>query len=323
MTAAMALAPAGEIGRSLRETFGDTLATMASERPEILILDGDLANSTRADIVADRVPGQFLEFGIAEQNLVGAAAGLATMGFIPFISTFACFTVARALDQIRVAVAQPHLGVKFAAGYSGLLTGSTGKTHQLFEDLAVMRAMPAMTVLAPADDIEGAALLRAAADIPGPVYIRLARDPERRIFAEPYTVPVGQPVLLRDGGDIAIVTTGTQAARTLSAVERLAGEGLSVALVHVPTIKPLDDDALWGHLAQRRLVVTVEEHSIIGGLGSIVAELVAERGGPRLRRIAIEDRFGESAPNDVLLDHFGLSVARVAERIERIARAGA
>jgi transketolase len=315
----VSLAPAGETAVSLRETFGETLASMAAARPEVLVLDGDLANSTRADIVATKVPGQFLEFGIAEQNLVGAAAGLATMGFIPYISTFACFTVARALDQIRVTVAQPHLGVKFAAGYSGLLTGSTGKTHQLFEDLAVMRAMPAMTVLAPADDVEGEALLRAAADIPGPVYIRLARDPERRIFTAPYTVPIGQPVQLREGGDVALVTTGTQAARTLTAAERLAEGGLDVAVVHVPTIKPLDADALWTLLQGRRLVIAVEEHSVIGGLGAIVADLIAERGGPRLRRIGIEDRFGESAPNDVLLDAFGLSVERVAARVRAFA----
>jgi transketolase len=320
MTApAVDLAAPGETAISLRETYGETLAAMAAARPEVLVLDGDLANSTRADIVATRVPDQFLEFGIAEQNLVGAAAGLATMGFIPYISTFACFTVARALDQIRVTVAQPHLGVKFAAGYSGLLTGSTGKTHQLFEDLAVMRAMPAMTVLAPADDVEGEALLRAAAEIPGPVYIRLARDPERRIFREPYTVPVGLPVLLREGGDVALVTTGTQAARTLTAAERLAADGLDVAVVHVPTIKPLDAEALWALLEHRRLVIAVEEHSVIGGLGSIVAELVAERGGPRLRRIGIEDRFGESAPNDALLEAFGLSVDRVAERVRAFA----
>lgn len=318
-----ALAAPGTVGRSLRETFGETLAAMAAERPDILVLDGDLANSTRADIVADRVPGQFLEFGIAEQNLVGAAAGLATMGFIPYISTFACFTVARALDQIRVTVAQPHLGVKFAAGYSGLLTGSTGKTHQLFEDLAVMRAMPAMTVLAPADDVEGEAMLRAAADIPGPVYVRLARDPERRVFEAPYSVPIGDPVLLRDGPDVLVVSTGTQTARTLTAVEQLADGGLPVALVHVPRIKPLGRDVLDGHLQGRRLVVTVEEHTIIGGLGSMVAELIAERGGPLLRRIGIEDRFGESAPNDALLEHYGLSTARVAVRIRELVDAAA
>lgn len=301
--------------RSLREAFGETLAAMCAERSDILVLDGDLANSTRADIVAQRVPDAFIELGIAEQNLVGVAAGLATMGFTPFVSTFACFTVARALDQIRVTVAQPHLGVKFAAGYSGLLTGSTGKTHQLFEDLAIMRAMPGMTVLAPADDVEAAAMLRFAADVPGPVYVRLARDPERRIFDPAVSPPIGPPIVLRGDGDVLVVSTGVQSARTLTAVESLVADGLSVALIHVPMIKPVDADSLVRLLPGRRLVVTVEEHSVIGGLGSILAELIAERGGPPLRRIGIADRFGASGPNDELLELFGLSAARIADRI--------
>jgi transketolase len=313
------LAPRHAVGRSLRETFGETLAALAGERPDVLVVDGDLANSTRADIVAEHVPDQFLEMGIAEQNLIGVAAGLATMGFIPYVSTFACFAVARALDQIRVTVAQPHLGVKIAAGYSGLLTGSTGKTHQLFEDLAIMRAMPGMTVLAPADDVEGAAMLRAAADIPGPVYVRLARDPERRIFEAPYQPPIGPPIVLRPDGDILLVSTGTQSARTLAAAEALEADGVRTAMVHVPTIKPFDAEAIRGLIAGRRLVVTVEEHTLIGGLGSAVAEVIAEAGGPRLRRIGIEDRFGESAPNDPLLELFGLSAARVADRVRQLA----
>ena len=318
MAASGVLAPAPTMGRSLRETFGETLSELAAERRDVLVLDGDLANSTRADIVAERVPDQFLEMGIAEQNLIGVAAGLATMGFVPYVSTFACFAVARALDQIRVTVAQPHLGVTIAAGYGGLLTGTTGKTHQLFEDLAIMRAMPFMTVLAPADDVEGAAFLRAAADIAGPVYIRLARDPERRIFDAPYREPLGPPIVLREGGDVLLISTGTQAARTLSAAELLAGTGLDAGVVHVPVLKPLDSAALRALVAGHRLVVTVEEHTIVGGLGSAVAEVIAEHGGPPLRRIGIEDRFGESGPNDALLELFGLSVERVTGRVRAL-----
>lgn len=316
------LAPRDEVARSLRETFGETLAAMAVERDDILVLDGDLASSTRADIVAERVPGSFLELGIAEQNLLGVAAGMATMGYVPYVSTFACFAVARALDQIRVTIAQPHLGVKIAAGYSGLLTGSTGKTHQLFEDLAVMRAMPAMTVLAPGDDVEAEAMLRMAAEIAGPVYIRLARDPERRIFEAPYRATIGSPILLRPGREILLVSTGVQSARTLTAAEQLADEGLECAVVHLPTLKPLDVSAVRALLAGRRLVVTVEEHTIVGGLGSIIAEVIAEDGGPRLRRIGIEDRFGESAPNAALLERFGLSAERVAARVRDLAAGG-
>jgi transketolase len=302
--------------RSQREVFGETLAAMAHERDDILVLDGDLANSTRADIVAERAPHAFIEAGIAEQNLFGVAAGLATMGFTPYISTFACFAVARALDQIRVTIAQPHLGVKIVGGYSGILTGSTGKTHQMVDDLAIMRAMPGITVLAPGDDSEAEAMLRHAADLPGPVYIRLARDPVRRMFDEPVW-PGAAPRTLRTGdGRVRLVSTGTQSSRTLEAAEVLAAGGLDVSVIHVPVLKPLDGHALLAALERAELVVSVEEHTVIGGLGGTVAELLAERGGgPPLRPIGLPDVFGESGPNDALLEHYGLSPARIAERV--------
>ena len=302
--------------RSQREVFGETLAAMAHQRHDILVLDGDLANSTRADIVAERAPEAFIEAGIAEQNLFGVAAGLATMGLTPYISTFACFAVARALDQIRVTIAQPHLGVKIVGGYSGILTGSTGKTHQMVDDLAIMRAMPGMTVLAPGDDIEAEAMLREAADLPGPVYLRLARDPVRRVFDRAIWPGTAPRTLCTGDGRVRVVSTGTQSSRTMEATELLAADGLAVDLVHVPVIKPLDGAALLAALDGASLVVTVEEHTVIGGLGGAVAELLAEQGGgPPLRRIGLRDVFGESGSNDALLEHFGLSPARVADRI--------
>jgi transketolase len=307
--------------RSQREVFGETLAAMAHERNDVLVLDGDLANSTRADIVAERAPHAFVEAGIAEQNLFGVAAGLAAMGLTPYISTFACFAVARALDQIRVTIAQPHLSVKIVGGYSGILTGSTGKTHQMVDDLAIMRAMPGMTVLAPADDVEAEAMLRAAADLPGPVYLRLARDPVQRVFDRPIWPGTGPRTLRTGDGRVRLVSTGTQSSRTLEAAELLAADGLDVDVVHVPVLKPLDGAALLAALAGASLVVTVEEHTVIGGLGGAVAELLAEQGGgPPLRRIGLPDVFGESGPNDALLEHFGLSPTRVADRIRAWAR---
>ncbi len=311
-----ATSPAAPALRSQREVFGETLAAMAHERDDIVVLDGDLANSTRADIVADRAPHAFVEVGISEQNLFGVAAGLATMGITPYISTFACFAVARALDQIRVTIAQPHLGVKIVGGYSGILTGSTGKTHQMVDDLAIMRAMPGMTVLAPGDDIEAEAMLRAAAYLPGPVYLRLARDPVRRVFEQPVW-PGTAPRIVRTGdGRIRLVSTGTQTSRTLEAAELLAADGLDVGVVHVPVLKPLDVGGLVAALDGARLIVTVEEHTVIGGLGGAVAEVLAELGGaPPLRRIGLQDEFGESGPNDALLEHFGLSAARVADQV--------
>lgn len=315
MTAGTSATPAV---RAQREVFGEVLAAMALERDDVLVLDGDLANSTRADIVASRAPDSFLEMGIAEQNLLGVAAGLATMGFVPYVSTFACFAVARALDQIRVTIAQPHLPVKIAAGYSGILTGSTGKTHQMVDDLAIMRAMPGITVLAPADDVEAEIMLRLAADLAGPVYVRLARDPVRRVFDPPYAHPHGGPIELRAGADIVLVSTGTQSTRTLTAAELLAADGHDVGVVHVPVIKPLDVDGLLAVIVGRRLVVTVEEHTIIGGLGGAVAEVLAEHGGPPLRRIGLRDVFGESGPNEALLERYGLSPARVAEQVRAL-----
>lgn len=302
--------------RSQREVFGETLAEMAHERADIVLLDGDLANSTRADIVAERAPHAFIEAGIAEQNLFGVAAGLATMGLTPYISTFACFAVARALDQIRVTIAQPHLGVKIVGGYSGILTGSTGKTHQMVDDLAIMRAMPGMTVLAPADDVEAEAMLRAAADLPGPVYLRLARDPVRRVFDRPIWPGTGPRTLRTGDGRVRLISTGTQTSRTLEAVDALKADGLVVDLVHVPVLKPLDDQGLLAALDGAELVITVEEHTVVGGLGGAVAEVLAEQGGgPRLRRIGLRDVFGESGPNDLLLEHFGLSAKRVAHQV--------
>lgn len=308
--------------RSQREVFGETLAILAHERDDVVVLDGDLANSTRADIVFERAPQSFIEVGIAEQHLFGLAAGLATMGFVPYISTFACFAVARALDQIRVTIAQPHLGVKIVGGYSGILTGSTGKTHQMVDDLAIMRTMPGMTVLAPADDVEAEVMLRAAADLPGPVYLRLARDPVRPVFERAVWPDMGPRTLRTGDGRIRLLSTGTQSSRTLEAAERLAADGLSVDVLHVPVLKPLDAAGLIEALRGAALIVTVEEHTILGGLGGAVAEILAELGGaPPLRRIGLQDVFGESGPNDALLDRYGLSAARVAEQVRTMADA--
>ncbi|HEX6607947.1 MAG TPA: transketolase C-terminal domain-containing protein, partial [Chloroflexia bacterium] len=258
--------------KSLREAFGEILSDLGAENPDVLVLDGDLANSTRADIFAERVPGQFLEMGIAEQNMMGVAAGLATMGFIPFISTFACFAVKRALDQVRVVIAQPSLNVKITGGYSGILTGKTGKTHQAVEDISVMRAMPHMTTLVPADAVELRGMLRAAVATPGPMYIRLTRDPSPIIFDSSYQFAIGKAVVLREGQDVALISTGVETTRALAAADLLAADGVSVHVLHVPTIKPLDEAAIIDAARRTGRVVTAEDHTILGGLGGAVAE---------------------------------------------------
>lgn len=298
---------------ALRVVFGETLSDLAEEFPDILVLDGDLANSTRADIFAERQPDKFLEMGIAEQNMMGAAAGLATVGFIPFISTFAAFAVKRSADQVRVVVAQPGLNVKITGGYSGLLTGKTGKTHQSVEDIAVMRAMPNMTVVVPADGPELRQVLRAACLHDGPMYIRLTRDPSPVIFDDSYSFVLGKAVVVREGSDITIISTGVQTVRALEAALMLEQEGIGVHLLHVPTIKPLDERAIVEAAARTGRVVTAEDHSILGGLGGAVAETLGEQHPTIMKRVGWRDTFGESGPDDALLEKYGLTPHHVAQ----------
>jgi transketolase len=306
---------------ALREVFGNTLSDLAEEFPSILCLDGDLATSTRADIFAERHPGKFLQMGIAEQNMIGVAAGLATMGFIPFVSTFACFAVKRALDQVRVSVAQTDLNVKITGGYSGILTGKTGQTHQSVQDIAVMRAMPNMITLVPADAIELRQMMRMAVLTPGPMYLRLTRDPSPIIFGSSYRFELGKAVVLRDGRDVTIISTGVQSVRALEAAERLlAPKGISAHVLHVPTIKPLDEEGIVEAAQRTGLVVTAEDHSILGGLGGAVAEVLSERSPTLVRRLGLRDVFGESGADGDLLEKYGLTPRHVAETAELMLR---
>lgn len=304
-----------------RVVWAETLVRLIPEDPRILVLDGDLANSTRADIVAAACPDRFLELGIAEQNLVGVAAGLATMGFRPWISTFAVFAAERALDQVRMTVAQTHLPVRIAAGYSGLLTGLTGKTHQSVEDLAIMRAMPHMAVLCPADASECAAAVAWAAAHPGPAYVRLARDPVPPLpGAAPGPFDPSRGRWLRRGADLTLVGTGTQSGRLAEAATLLSAAGVDAGVLHLPALRPFDRTALL-EAAEAGTVIAVEEHSRTGGLGGLVAETLAEERPTKVVRWGIPDVFGESGPNAALLSAFGLSAKHVAERVLRL-RAG-
>lgn len=301
--------------KAQRVAWGETLAGLSRTDPRIVVLDGDLATSTRADIVAEANPDAFVQIGIAEQNLVGMAAGMTTLGYRPWLSTFGVFLTHRALDQIRMLVSQTRAPVRIAAAYSGLLNGSAGKTHQDIEDLAIMRAMPNMTVLAPADEYELGAMIRWAAEHDGPIYIRVARDPVAPVFSEDYVFEPYLPRVVREGGGATIVSTGVQTSRTVRAAEILAQRGIEARVIHLPSLKPLDEPELLELVSDTPHVITVEEHSRIGGLGGLLAEILSERGGIRLTRIGLEDRWSESAPNDFLLDKYGLSPERVAEQI--------
>ena len=298
---------------AMRDAWGQALVELGHRYPKLLVLDGDLANSTKADIFAAAHPDRFLEMGIAEQNMIGVAAGLATVGFVPWISTFAAFVAKRALDQIRVVVAQPHLDVKLCGSYSGILTGKTGKTHQSVEDIAVFRAMPGVTTIAPADAVELRGAMTAMMETPGPFYLRLTRDPSPTIFADDYRFAIGKGVLLRDGGDIALIGTGVQTVRVLEAAQLLAAEGIEATILHLPTLKPLDAEAIVAVAERTGAVVTAEDHSILGGLGGAVAEVLAEHRPTRMRLVGLRDTFGESGPNDAILEKYGLTPRHVAE----------
>ncbi len=305
------------MSRALRDVWADTLIDLATDDPRVLVLDGDLASSTRADRFARAHPDRFYEMGIAEQGMVGTAVGLAAMGFVPWLSSFAVFFSHRAADQVRMAMAQTHANVKIGAAYAGVQTGFTGKTHLDVQDLTIMRAMPGMTVLAPCDATECAAMTRWATATPGPVYLRLGREDGPDVVPPDYEFVPGRVLRLRDGADVLLVSTGQQSARTRAAAELLAAGGIEAGVLHVPCLKPVDAEAIAAAAAVVPLVVTTEEHTVIGGLGSLVAEIVTRTRPCRVEAIGLNDEWGESAPNAWLLERFGLTPDLIADRVRR------
>lgn len=308
-------------GKAPRVAFGETVAELGRSNPRIVVLDGDLGSSTRADIFENAHPDRFFQMGIAEQNLLGAAAGMATVGFIPFVSTFACFAVARALDSIRVLIAPARLNVKIVGGYSGLLAGMTGKTHLMFDDMAVMRAMPKMTVVVPADEVETRLAVKAITDYDGPVYLRLTRQASPVLFDDTYRFEIGKVAVVRSGSDATVFATGTQTVRAFQAAELLAAEGIDLHVVHVPTLKPLDADGIVQAAHLTGFAITSEEGSILGGLGGAVAEVLGDRYPVPVKRHGLADIFGESGPDELLLEKFGLSITKTADAIRAFVRA--
>jgi transketolase len=309
------------MGRPMREAFGETVTALADDDPRIVVLDGDLGTSTRAEVFQRGHPERFLQMGIAEQNMLGVAAGLASCGFVPFVSTFVAFAVIRPLDQIRVLIAQPALNVKIIGGYAGLFVGAAGKTHQVVDDISIMRAMPGMITVSPADEVEAAQVIRWAAVSDGPVYVRLVRDATQRLFDDGYAFRPGRAVVVREGGDVTLISTGAQTPRVVDAADLLAEAGIEAHVLHVPTLKPLDVEAIVEAAERTDLVITIEEHSVIGGLGGAIAETLAEHRPTRVRRLGLQDVFGQSASNADLLDRYGLSAERVAEQVGQIVRA--
>lgn len=301
-----------------RDAYGKTLLELGRENPRVVALDADLSGSTKTSLFAKEFPERFFNAGIAEANMVGMAAGLAAGGMIPFASTFAVFAAGRAFEQIRQSLAYPKLNVKVVATHGGITVGEDGGSHQSIEDLALMRALPNMTVLCPADGPETEAAIRAAAALRGPVYVRLGRSKVPVITPADASYAIGRGVILREGHDLTFVGTGLMSAQALQAAEILAAEGISARVIHLGTIKPLDVELLARAARETGAIVTAEEHSVIGGLGGAVCEALAETCPVPVERVGLRDVFGQSGTAEELLDHYGLNPAGLVEAAERV-----
>lgn len=303
-----------------RYAYGDALLEAAQLDPRVVALDADLYNSTRSVTVKEAFPERFIDVGISEMDMVSTAAGLAASGLVPFANSFAMFITSHCYDQIRIQICYSSLHVILAGSSAGLTQGPDGASHQALEDIALMRALPHMNVLAPADAIETRAMVLAAVDqIPGPVYLRLGRYPVPNVMPAGYQYQLGKTVTLRQGRDLTLMACGHMVAAALEAARRLASDGVQAAVVNMSTIKPLDVGAVEEAIARGGPIVTVEEHSIIGGLGSAVAEAIAEAGsGTRLLRLGTRDTFGESATADQLLQKHGLTGEGIAGSVRTL-----
>lgn len=301
-----------------RDAYGEALKELGRKNKDIVVLDADLSGSTKTAVFQKEFPERFFNVGIAEQNLIGTAAGLATTGKIPFASSFAMFATGRAFEIIRNSVCYPQLNVKIAATHSGLMVGEDGATHQALEDLSIMRTLPNMVVLSPADAVETKQCIFKAAEYNGPVYIRLGRSKVPVIFDEDYKFEIGKGVELKEGKDVTIIATGVMVEKALLAAEELSKEGISARVINISTIKPIDKDIILKAANETKGIVTVEEHSIIGGLGSAVAEVVSENKPTYVERIGTMDTFGESGNGDQLLEKYGLSVEKIVKKSKDI-----
>lgn len=301
-----------------REAYGRALAELGAENPNIVVLDADLSKSTKTDLFAARFPERFFNVGIAEQNLMGTAAGLALAGKIPFASSFAIFATGRAFEQVRNSICHARLNVKIVASHAGITVGEDGASHQAVEDIAIMRALPHMTVIVPADAVQTAQAVRAAASHDGPVYLRLGRPAVPQIYDEGYRFTWGRADVLREGGDVAIVACGIMVAKALEAAASLAAEGIEATVINMAMVKPLDVETLVEAARRTGAVVTAEEHSIVGGLGSAVAEALAENYPVPILRVGLPDVFGESGRPEELLEKYGLTASHLVAAARKV-----
>lgn len=303
-----------------RDAYGEALAELGKENPNVLVLDADLSGSTRTKTFAKAFPERFFNMGVAESNMMGTAAGLASMGKVVFASSFAMFAAGKAWEPIRQTVCIPSLNVKICATHAGLTVGEDGKSHQMLEDLALMRVLPNMTVIVPADATEARLTIRAVAEHDGPVYVRLSRAKTPVLLGDDYDFKIGKGTLMREGTDLAIVACGVELGAALEAAEILASDGIQARVINMATIKPIDGELLSKAARECGAILTAEEHQAVGGLGSAVAEYLAQNQPVPIEIVGVRDCFGESGTSDELLAKYGLDAASIAARARGLLR---
>jgi transketolase len=304
------------VGHGLRDDWGKIMIEVARRHDKVILVDADVAPATRANGFAREFPDRFVQFGCAEQNMVSAAAGMATMGLIPILSIFACFCSRRVADQVSISIAYPRLNVKLVGSYAGLTTPNTGATHQAVDDVNILRGIPNLIVFEAADAVELAQIMEACVRYEGPTYVRVVRCDVPHVVPDHYEFRIGRAAVLREGSDITLIAAGLMVSRALEAADKLARKGISAEVVNMSTIKPVDAAAIVTSAAKTRHVLTVENHSVIGGLGSAVAEVLSERYPTRLRRVGIQDQFGTSGSLDTILKRYGLTAENICNQAE-------
>ena len=303
--------------KATRQSYGEMLETLGEENPNIVVLDADLSAATKTSIFAKKFPDRFFDMGIAEANMMGVAGGMASCGKIPFVSTFAAFATGRAYDQIRSSICYPNLNVKICATHCGITVGEDGATHQMLEDLALMRVLPNMTVICPSDDVETKCLIKEIANIKGPVYVRLARLATQGIYEENQTFEIGKAVQIGEGTDATVFATGVVVPEAIRAKEILEKEGIHIRVVDMHTIKPIDKEMIIKSAKETKKLISIEDHSIIGGLGSAISEVLTEEYPCKLVRMGIKDIFGQSGNAVELLKYFGLTSEGIVEMVKK------
>lgn len=311
-----------EVKIATRDSYGKALLALGKNTDDVVVMDADLASATRTAVFQKEYPERFFDCGIAEGNMIGVAAGLSTMGLVPFVSTFAMFSAGRAFEQIRNCIGYPHLNVKICATHGGISVGADGASHQCCEDFALMRSIPGMTVMCPSDDVEARKMIQEAYEMEGPVYLRLGRSPVPVYHDEDYHFRIGKGEVVHEGRDLAIVVTGILVTEALKAARELAEEGIHVRVINMPTIKPLDEEILLMAAKECKYgIVTLEEHNIMGGLGEAVCGLLAEKYPVRVKRLGTNDQFGHSGIAEELLAQFGLDATHIADTVRKMTKA--